>query len=155
MLPVTRRPSRGEPGSGAKIFVHPEVHSKLSKAKRANRGTHVHLSPEGLRTTAELEGGSVGSFLKRLWNFAKKDLWPAIKPAVSGVLDAALQPVANILGPYGMTAPLGRAAIRNLTGVGVSGQKKMVKRSPKAKAHMAALRDAKAGLSTKLNLNEL
>ncbi|TYZ65680.1 hypothetical protein PybrP1_000606 [[Pythium] brassicae (nom. inval.)] len=125
-------------GGGVKLHVHPTVHEKILKAKKLGKGTRVHLSPEAMMHTADMEGGSLGDTLKSIWSFVKKDLWPSIKPAVSGVLDAAVQPVATALGPYGVAAPAGRALIRNLTGVGMPG--KVAKGSDAARARMAALR---------------
>ncbi len=50
-LPITLTKSQLQ-GSGAKIYVHPEVHAKIMKAKKRGAGTRIHWSPEGAMTTA-------------------------------------------------------------------------------------------------------
>ena len=119
-------------GSGHTLHVHPSTYDRIQKAKKANRGCRVCIAPGEMEHDI-MHGGS-------LWSWLKDTLWPAVRPAVSGVLDAAVAPVASALGPLGSVAPIGRKMIKNLTGVGVSTQRKLIKGSPEAKAHMAALR---------------
>ncbi|DBA02446.1 TPA: hypothetical protein N0F65_008660, partial [Lagenidium giganteum] len=122
-------------GGSTSLFVHPANYEKIQKAKKANRGCRVQIA-EGEMQHDLMNGGS-------LWSWLKEKLWPAIKPALSGVLDAAVQPVSAALGPYAPAAVLGRQAIRGLTGVGIKTSSKigkLVKGSPEAKEYMQAIR---------------
>ncbi|DAZ95094.1 TPA: hypothetical protein N0F65_001696 [Lagenidium giganteum] len=98
-------------GSGTTLHVHPANFEKMQKAKKANRGCRIQMA-EGKIVHDLKQGGSV-------WSWLKEKLWPAIKPALSGVLDAAVQSVASALGPHAPAVVLGRQAIRGQTGVGL------------------------------------
>lgn len=127
-------------GGSASFYVHPENADKISKAVKANKGTRIYISRDAIKHDI-MQGGS-------LWNWLKSSLWPAIKPAVSGVLDAAVAPVSTALGPYGTFVAPARGAIKQLTGVGI----KPAKGSAEMKQHMANLRArrGKTGASFKL-----
>lgn len=120
-------------GSGTTLHLHPSSHEKVVKAKRANRGVRLQLA-HGEMQHDLMQGGS-------LWKFLKEKLWPAIKPAVSGVLDAAVVPLSAYTGQPAAVSS-GRQLIRSMTGVGVKG-------SPEAKAKMEAVRAKKRGGSMK------
>lgn len=131
-------------GSSSKMYVHPENYKKIMNAKMKGTGCRIQISPNAIKYDLdEMEGGSI-------WGFLKNTLWPVIKPAVSGVLDASVAPISSALGPYAPAAILGRQAIKGLTGVGV----KSKKGSPEMKAKMAKLRamkQAKVGSGFRLN----
>lgn len=123
-------------GSGATIHVHPANYEKMMKAKRGGRGVRIFIAPGAIKHDLDvMQGGSV-------WKWLKEKLFPAIKPALSGVLDAAVAPVSAALGPYAPAAILGRQALKGLTGVGVA------KGSQAAKDRMAKVRAAKKGGSS-------
>ncbi|DBA00586.1 TPA: hypothetical protein N0F65_007715 [Lagenidium giganteum] len=133
-------------GSGTSLYVHPANYEKMMKSKKANRGCRIQIA-EGEMQHDLKQGGS-------LWSWLKDTLWPAVKPALSGVLDAAVQPVSAALGPYGAVAPIGRNLIKNLTGVGIKTSSKrgrLVKGSPEAKAYMQAIRSKRRGGSFRLS----
>jgi len=143
MLPIQL--SRAQvAGSGSKLFLHPENFKKIMASKMKGSGCRIQISPDAIKYDLEtMKGGSV-------WNFLKNTLWPVIKPAVSGVLDAAVAPVASALGPYGVAVAPIRQGIRTLTGVGVNGRGK--KGSPEMKEKMARLRAMrKTGAGFRLN----
>jgi hypothetical protein len=131
-------------GSGVSLYVHPANYDKIMKAQKAGKGCRLCFAPGEMQHDL-MHGGS-------LWSFLKEKLWPAIKPALSGVLDSAVAPVASALGPYAPAAILGRQAIKGLTGVGVSSKRgKLTKGSAEAKAYMASIRTKKRGGSFKLS----
>jgi hypothetical protein len=125
-------------GSDDKILLHPANYAIVMKAK--NRGCRIQLAEgEIIFDMDQRQGGSV-------WSFLKDKLWPAIKPAVSQALDAAVAPVMGAVGPYAPVVPAGRQILKSLTGLGVS-SKKLGKGTPEMKAHMAKLRSMrKSGL---------
>jgi hypothetical protein len=144
-----KRAAKGKPisltkaqvnGSGTKLYVHPENYKKIMKARKKLTGCRLCIANGEIEHDLK-QGGS-------LWSWLKDKLFPALKPALSSALDAAVAPIASSLGQYGVVAPLGRQAIRSLTGVGV--KKKLVKGSPEAKAHMAMIRSKRRGGSPRL-----
>ncbi|GMF09621.1 unnamed protein product [Phytophthora lilii] len=133
-------------GSGHTLHVHPANYEKIQKAMKANRGCRLQIA-EGEMQHDLMHGGS-------LWSWLKDTLWPAVKPALSGVLNAAVQPVSTALGPYGAVAPIGRNLIKNLTGVGIKSSAKrgkLVKGSAEAKAYMQAIRSKRQDGSFRLS----
>ncbi|DAZ96670.1 TPA: hypothetical protein N0F65_009233, partial [Lagenidium giganteum] len=102
-------------GGSTMLHVHPANYEKMMKAKNANRDCRVCIAPGEIQHDL-MQGGS-------LWSILKETLRLAVKPALSGFLDAAVAPVATALGPYAPAATLDRQAIRSLTGVGVKSGK--------------------------------
>ncbi|KAF1319036.1 hypothetical protein FI667_g13419, partial [Globisporangium splendens] len=135
-------------GSGATFHVHPANHEKIMKAKRAGRRTRIFIAPGAINHDL-MHGGSLWSWLKdKAYPWVKKN-WDVIKPVVSRVADVAIPAAATFLGQPAAAAPA-RAALSQLTGVGVS-KKKLTKGSPEMKAHMAALRPKRKGGSFRLS----
>lgn len=112
--------------------------TKVAKAKRANKGTRVSLSPEGLNHTAEMEGGSLGDWIRKAWGWGKKN-WDVLKPVASRLADVAVPAAATFFGQPAASLPA-RAALKQLTGLGVP-----KKGSVEMKAHMASLRARRGG----------
>ena len=141
-------------GSGVSMHVHPETYKKIESAKRANRGTRIQIMPGEIEHDL-MQGGSLWSFLKNTANsvgsFVKNN-WSSIKPLVSKGLDAAVQPLSEMAGPYAPAVIMGRQALRGLAGVGVAPpQKKLIKGSQAARDHMAKLRSMRRGGSFRLH----
>lgn len=117
-------------GNTHSLHIHPSSYEKIMKAKRAGKGCRIHISHGEIQHDLN-QGGSI-------WSWFKDKLWPAIKPAVSAGLDAAVVPLSEAAGPYAPAVAIGRKAIKSLTGLGVP-----VKGSQEAKDKMAALRAKK------------
>jgi hypothetical protein len=129
------------------LHVHPSTHEKITKAKRAGKGCRIHLA-RGEIDHDLAQGGSIFGWLRdKALPWIKKELYPAIKPALSSALDAAQLPLAKAAGPYAPAVLIGRKAIKSLTGLGVP----RPKGSQAAKDHMAMLRSKRKGGSFRLN----
>lgn len=140
-------------GTEDTLFVHPANFEKLSKAKRAGRGTRLTMaSGEIMHDLEQLQGGSFWSWLKgaakTVGRFAKQN-YDVIKPVLSRVADSAVPALATAFGQPELAAPA-RGALKQLTGVGVT-HGKLVKGSAEAKAHMAAIRAKRTGGSFRLD----
>ena len=128
------------------MHVHPSTHEKLTKAMRAGKGCRIHVA-RGEIDHDLAQGGSIWSWLRdKAVPWIKKELYPAIKPALSSALDAAQLPLAKAAGPYAPAVLIGRKAIKSLTGLGVP----RLKGSKEAKDHMAAVRAKRKGGSFRL-----
>jgi hypothetical protein len=117
------------------MHVHPSTHEKITKAVRAGRGCRIHIAKGEIEHDLA-QGGSLWSWLRdKAVPWVKNTLYPAIKPAISGLLDAAQAPLAEAAGPYAPAVIIGRKAIRSFTGAGIH-----AKGSQAAKDRMAAVR---------------
>lgn len=125
-------------GTEDRLWVHPANYSIIAKAKKLNRGCRITLTEgEIIHDLNIRQGGSI-------WSFLKNKLYPALKPAISQALDAAVAPLAAAAGPYGVAVPAGRQILKNLTGLGTN-PKRLGKGSPEMKEYMAKIRSMRKG----------
>lgn len=129
--------------TGDRVMVVNKLNAKAIKgAQTKGKGLTTHFSSgeaaEDLqyhsRMGAGMEGGSLWSWIKdKAVPWVKKN-WDVLKPVVSRIADIAMPAAATAFGAPELGV-MGRSALKQLTGVGVSG-----KGSDAMKAKMAALR---------------
>lgn len=99
------------------ILLHPSNYKLIVDAVRKNKGlTLPGLSPGEIKATidSDMDGSGVFDWLKKGFNWVKNN-WGVIKPVVSAVGDAVAATVPGAAAP--------RAAVRQLTGVGITGKR--------------------------------
>jgi hypothetical protein len=110
-------------GAGASLAVHPETTQKIMKAKRANRGVRILITPHEIQyPMVALNGGgmhgasvwsSVWKTIKKGFNFAKDS------GILSKLADAAVAPAAAYTGSPGAVVAA-RQGLKKLTGIGIT-----------------------------------
>ncbi|GMF48363.1 unnamed protein product [Phytophthora fragariaefolia] len=109
-------------GSGATLAVHPETAMKVQKAKRANRGVRLLITPHEIEySMIALSGGGMhgASIWSTVWGAIKSGFKYAKDTGVlSKLADAAVAPASAYTGNPGavMTA---RQGLKSLTGIGI------------------------------------
>lgn len=110
-------------GSGATLAVHPETAMKIIKAKRANRGVRILITPhEIIYPMTELNGGGMhgGSIWGKVWGAIKKGFNFAKDSGIlSKLADAAVAPAAAYTGQPGAVMAA-RQGLKKLTGIGIT-----------------------------------
>jgi hypothetical protein len=110
-------------GSGATLAVHPETAMKIIKAKRANRGVRILITPHEIEyPMVALNGGGLhgSSVWSSVWGAIKKGFNIAKDSGVlSKLADAAIAPAAAYTGQPGAVMAA-RQGLRKLTGIGIT-----------------------------------
>lgn len=146
-------------GTGSKVvLLHPENHARLSKAKNANRGAVIHMSPGEVLATVESEMDGTG-FFGDLWKGLKSGYkWVKKNVVDTDLYQGAIKPLVkqgvNVLAGMAKTAagnnPAGNTAIDAVVGeigkkTGAFGLNKGKKYNTRKRA------DLMAGSSFRLN----
>jgi len=110
-------------GSGASLAVHPETAMKILKAKRANRGVRILITPHEIEyPMVALNGGGMhgGSVWGKVWGAIKKGFNFAKDSGIlSKLADAAVAPAAAYTGQPGAVMAA-RQGLKKLTGIGIT-----------------------------------
>lgn len=143
--PVALTAAQVKSGGSVSFHVHPENYAKIMRARRAGKGTRVHISPYAVQHDLEaMHGASV-------WSWLRDKAWPWVKKNWSGTIKPILSTAADVIAPhFGPEAVAVRGQVKNLLGIGVPKGGRLTKGSAEAKARMAAIRAKKKGGSFKL-----
>ena len=131
-------------GGSMITYLHPANVEKITKAKRAGRGTRIYIAPGAINHDLEhMKAGSIWSWIKdKAYPWLKQNIFPILKPVVSQYVDQGAQMLGNYTGQPGVVNAL-RGVVKNEVGVGFT------KGSQAAKDRMAKVRAAKRGGSFK------
>ncbi|GMF44543.1 unnamed protein product [Phytophthora fragariaefolia] len=109
-------------GSGATLAVHPETAMKVQKAKRANRGVRLLITPHEIEyPMVALSGGGMhgASIWSKIWSGLKSGLKYAKDTGIlSKLADAAVAPASAYTGNPGAVMAA-RQGLKSLTGIGI------------------------------------
>lgn len=113
------------------LLMHPANARKIKLAQSKGKGVsglsisggeiehdlnyHQHMG-------GNLHGGSLWSWIKnKAFPWLKKNVWPALKPVLSGLADSAVPALATAFPEIAPALPVLRSGLTKLTGVGVKG----------------------------------
>ncbi|GMG16519.1 unnamed protein product [Phytophthora fragariaefolia] len=109
-------------GSGATLAVHPETAMKVQKAKRANRGVRLLITPHEIEyPMVALSGGGMhgASIWSKIWSGLKSGFKYARDSGIlSKLADAAVAPASAYTGNPGAVMAA-RQGLKSLTGIGI------------------------------------
>ncbi|ETI33321.1 hypothetical protein L914_21700 [Phytophthora nicotianae] len=126
-------------GSGATLHLHPESYEKVIKAKRANRGCRLCITPHEIEYPMLEKSGSGmhgGSIWGKIWSGLKSAWKPVIKPALSAAADGLATMGSAYVASTGRDPALvgvARQALKKFTGIGVVEEPKPARRTNPAK----------------------
>ena len=125
-------------GSGAKLFLHPESASKVDKACKCGKGVRLQITRHEVGYPFKRNIG--GSIFTKIWKGIKSAFkWTKDNGVLSKVADLAVPALTSAAPELAPAIISGRNLLKQNTGIGVS-RGRLVKGSPEAKAHMAAIR---------------
>ena len=113
------------------LLLHPANALKIKQAQTKNKGV-TGLSISGGEIANDLRyhqhmggsihGASLWSWIKnKAFPWVKKNIWPALKPVLSGLADSAVPAIASAFPEVAPALPILREGVRNVTGVGIKG----------------------------------
>lgn len=135
-------------GCGFKTLFHPANAKMIKHAKSKSKGVIIPMSGGEIindmnfhkNMGSGMEGGSIWSWLKdKAFPWLKQNVWPAVKPIVSGLVDQGATMLGNYTGQPGLVQAA-RSALKDVSGVGV----KSLTTHDKRLAALAKARAAKA-----------
>ena len=130
-------------GTAHKTLFHPLNAKAIKAAKKKSKGVNnVQLSGGEIMADLDwhrsggsgIQGGSVWSWIKdKALPWLKTNVWPVVKPIVSGLVDQGATMLGSYTGQPGLVQAV-RGQVRNVTGVGLTTQQKRLSSLEKARA---------------------